>query len=122
MSRISIVSTPVSDRIKIFDKSPASPRRIPPKSLEKPRREAGGLETPKLRPVPRSQFMKTEVPASVKPYLNTKLAPTPAKVGQSAKPVAVVKVDLKPVPSDKSDKSDKSESKGAAVRSSSAVR
>ena len=116
MSRISIVSTPVSDRIKIFDKSPASPRRIPPKSLEKPRREAGGLETPKLRPVPRSQFMKTEVPASVKPYLNTKLAPTPAKVEQSAKPVAVVKVDLKPVPSDKS------ESKGAAVRSSSAVR
>ena len=63
--------------------------------------------------------MKSEVPASVKPYLNTKLAPTPAKVEQSAKPVAVVKVDLKPVPSDKSDKS---ESKGAAVRSSSAVR
>ena len=118
MSRISsIVSTPVSDRIKIFDKSPASPRRIPPKSTEKPRREVGGLETPKLRPVPRSQFLKSvEVPAAVKPYLTTKLAPTPPKIEQSSKPAAVVKVDLKPVPSDKS------ESRGAAVRSSSAVR
>ena len=81
MSRISsIVSTPVSDRIKIFDKSPVSPKKIPPKSNEKPRRESGGLETPKLRPVPRTQFMRAqEVPASVKPYLNTKLSPTPPK-------------------------------------------
>ena len=117
MSRISsIVSTPVSDRIKIFDKSPASPKRIPPKSTEKPRRESGALETPKLRPVPRSQFLRSqEVPASVKPYLNTKLAPTPPKVEQPAKPAAVVKVDLKPVSSDKSD------TRGT-VRSSSAVR
>ena len=117
MSRISsIVSTPVSDRIKIFDKSPVSPKKIPPKSNEKPRRESGGLETPKLRPVPRTQFMRAqEVPASVKPYLNTKLSPTPPKTETPAKPSAVVKVDLKSVASEKSERV-------AGVRSSSAVR
>ena len=106
MSRISSivsVSTPVSDRIKIFDKSPVSPKKIPPKSTEKPARETATLETPKLRPVPRSQFPVREVPASVKPYLNTKLAPTPAKAEQRSEPSSVLKVELKAVKSDKSD-------------------
>ena len=120
MSRISSivsVSTPVSDRIKIFGGS-VSPKKIPPKSSEKPVRESATLETPKLRPVPRSQFPVKEVPASVRPYLNTKLSPTPAKAEQKAEPSSVVKVELKAVKSDKSDKSDSR----AATRSSSSVR
>ena len=121
MSRISSivsVSTPVSDRIKIFDKSPVSPKKIPPKSNEKPVRESATLETPKLRPVPRSQFPPREVPASVRPYLNTKLSPTPAKAEQKTEPSAIVKVELKAVKSDKSDKSDSR----VATRSSSTAR
>ena len=116
MSRVSSivsVSTPVSDRIKIFGSS--SPKKIPPKSTEKPARESATLETPKLRPVPRSQFPAREVPASVKPYLNTKLAPTPAKAEQRSEPSSVVKVELKAVKSDKSDSR-------VATRSSSTAR
>ena len=121
MSRITSivsVSTPVSDRIKIFDKSPVSPKKIPPKSSEKVPRESATLETPKLRPVPRSQFPPREVPASVRPYLNTKLSPTPAKAEQKTEPSAIVKVELKAVKSDKSDKSDSR----VATRSSSTAR
>ena len=103
MSRISgIVSTPVSDRIKIFDSSPVTPKRIPVRSQERPSREKVTIETPKLRPVPRSQFPAVTVPASVKPYLNPKLSsPAPVRKNVEPKP-EVPKVDLKPVKSEKS--------------------
>ena len=76
------------------------------------------LASRKLRPVPRSQFPPREVPASVRPYLNTKLSPTPAKAEQKTEPSAIVKVELKAVKSDKSDKSDSR----VATRSSSTAR
>ena len=102
MSRISgIVSTPVSDRIKIFDSSPQTPKRIPVRSQERPAKEKVTLETPKLRPVPRQQFPAVTVPASVKPYLNPKLS-SPAVTRKTA-PVSsleIPKVDLKPVKSE----------------------
>jgi len=77
MSRLSSVGrTPISDRIKLFDSGASTPKKTPrPAVREKPSPEPSTLETPKLRPVPRSQFSVKD-PSSAKPSLNTKVSKT----------------------------------------------
>ena len=85
MSRISSLSTPVSERMKLFDKD-STPKKIPSKCTEKPVKEPPkGLDTPKLRPVPRSQFTIKEPPPGVKAYLNPKLSSPVTKTQEAAK-------------------------------------
>ena len=89
MSRLSSVGrTPISDRIKLFDSGASTPKKTPrPAVREKPSPEPSTLETPKLRPVPRSQFSVKD-PSSVKPTLNTKVSKTESN--QSSKSDAKV--------------------------------
>jgi len=77
MSRLSSIGrTPISDRIKLFDNGAAAPKKTPRTPVrEKPSPEPSTLETPKLRPVPRSQFSVKD-PSSGKPLLNTKVSKT----------------------------------------------
>jgi len=73
MSRLSSIGrTPISDRIKLFDNGATTNKKIPRTPVrEKIMPEPTTLETPKLRPVPRSQFSVKD-PSSGKPSLNTK--------------------------------------------------
>eukprot|EP00092_Neocalanus_flemingeri_P009716 GFUD01010465.1.p1 GENE.GFUD01010465.1~~GFUD01010465.1.p1 ORF type:complete len:992 (-),score=270.61 GFUD01010465.1:543-3518(-) len=75
MSRLSSIGrTPISDRIKLFDNGATTVKKSPRTAVrEKPSSEPSTLETPKLRPVPRSQFSVKD-PSSVKPSLNTKVS------------------------------------------------
>jgi len=75
MSRLSSVGrTPISDRIKLFDSAATTPKKTPRTVVkEKPAPEPSTIETPKLRPVPRSQFSVKD-PTSGKPLLNTKVS------------------------------------------------
>jgi len=77
MSRLSSVGrTPISDRIKLFDNGASATKKTPRTPVrEKPTPEPSTIETPKLRPVPRSQFSVKD-PSSVKPTLNTKVSKT----------------------------------------------
>ena len=55
MSRLSsLVTTPVSDRIKLFGEQKQTKKM--PEQGPRARDTSRGLETPKLRPVPRQQF------------------------------------------------------------------
>ena len=120
MSRFAGLSTPVSERMKLFDKD-STPKKIPTKCSEKPVKESSkGLDTPKLRPVPRSQFTIKEPPPGVKAYLNPKLS-SPVTKSQEAQ-----KTDLKasksesPSPSSNVSKTD--QTRAARGRSTSTAR
>ena len=120
MSRFAGLSTPVSERMKLFDKD-STPKKIPTKCSEKPVKESSkGLDTPKLRPVPRSQFTIKEPPPGVKAYLNPKLS-SPVTKSQEAQ-----KTDLKASksesPSSSSNVSKTDQTRAARVRSTSTAR
>jgi len=95
MSRLSSIGrTPISDRIKLFDSGASTPKKTPRTvAKEKPTPEPSTLETPKLRPVPRSQFSVKD-PSSGKPSLNTKVSKTESN--------ASTKSDLKAARADSS--------------------
>ena len=119
MSRISNLSTPVSERMKLFDKN-STPKKIPTKCSEKPTKESPkGLDTPKLRPVPRSQFTIKEPPAAVKAYLNPKLS-TPVTKAQEAAQKTDLKASKSETPSSNVSKTD--QTRATRVRSTSTAR
>ena len=96
MSRISsLVSTPVSERMKLFDKD-STPKRIPSKCSERPAKDTSSkaLGTPKLRPVPRSQFTIKEPPPGVKAYLNPSLS-SPSVSAARTQPEPTLRTELK---------------------------
>lgn len=114
MSRLSSIGrTPISDRIKLFDSGATTPKKTPrPVVKEKPSPEPSTLETPKLRPVPRSQFSVKD-PSSGKPSLNTKASKNESN--------SSTKSDLKPARVDSSS-SAKSELKVSKTDSSSSAK
>ena len=118
MSRISSLSTPVSERMKLFDKN-STPKKIPTKCSEKPSKESPkGLDTPKLRPVPRSQFTIKEPPPAVKAYLNPKLSTPVAKAQEAQK--TDLKASKSETPSSNVSKTD--QTRATRVRSTSTAR
>ena len=118
MSRISSLSTPVSERMKLFDKN-STPKKIPTKCSEKPSKESPkGLDTPKLRPVPRSQFTIKEPPPAVKAYLNPKLSTPVAKAQEAQK--TDLKASKSETPSSNVSKTD--QTRASRVRSTSTAR
>ena len=89
MSRLSsLVTTPVSDRIKLFGEQKQTKKM--PEQGPKLRDTSRGLDTPKLRPVPRQQFTIKEPPAAVRANLNPKLSSARGQQQQEA-----VKAELK---------------------------
>ena len=89
MSRLSsLVTTPVSDRIKLFGEQKQTKKM--PEQGPKARDTSRGLDTPKLRPVPRQQFTIKEPPAAVRANLNPKLSSARGQQQQEA-----VKAELK---------------------------
>ena len=118
MSRFSGISTPVSERMKLFDKD-STPKKIPTKCSEKPAKESSkGLDTPKLRPVPRSQFTIKEPPPGVKAYLNPKLSSPVTKSQETQK--TDLKASKSESPSSNVSKTD--QTRAARVRSTSTAR
>ena len=113
MSRLSsLVTTPVSDRIKLFGEQKQTKKM--PEQGPRARDTSRGLETPKLRPVPRQQFTIKEPPAAVRANLNPKLS-SPAAAARSQQQEAA-KAELK------SSRSDTPASKVTRVRSTSSAR
>ena len=83
MSRLSsLVTTPVSDRIKLFGEQKQTKKM--PEQAPKVRDTSRGLDTPKLRPVPRQQFTIKEPPAAVRANLNPKLSSARGQQQQEA--------------------------------------
>ena len=83
MSRLSsLVTTPVSDRIKLFGEQKQTKKM--PEQGPKLRDTSRGLDTPKLRPVPRQQFTIKEPPAAVRANLNPKLSSARGQQQQEA--------------------------------------
>ena len=113
MSRLSsLVTTPVSDRIKLFGEQKQTKKM--PEQGPRARDTSRGLETPKLRPVPRQQFTIKEPPAAVRANLNPKLS-SPAAAARSQQQEAA-KAELK------SSRSETPASRGTRVRSTSSAR
>ena len=113
MSRLSsLVTTPVSDRIKLFGEQKQTKKM--PEQGPRARDTSRGLETPKLRPVPRQQFTIKEPPAAVRANLNPKLS-SPAAAARSQQQEAA-KAELK------SSRSETPASKVTRVRSTSSAR
>ena len=84
MSRLSsLVTTPVSDRIKLFGEQKQTKKM--PEQGPKVRDNSRGLDTPKLRPVPRQQFTIKEPPAAVRANLNPKLSSARGQQQEAAK-------------------------------------
>ena len=84
MSRLSsLVTTPVSDRIKLFGEQKQTKKM--PEQGPKVRDTSRGLDTPKLRPVPRQQFTIKEPPAAVRANLNPKLSSARGQQQEAAK-------------------------------------
>ena len=113
MSRLSsLVTTPVSDRIKLFGEQKQTKKM--PEQGPRARDTSRGLETPKLRPVPRQQFTIKEPPAAVRANLNPKLS-SPAAAARSQQQEAA-KAELK------GSRSDTPASRVTRVRSTSSAR
>ena len=113
MSRLSsLVTTPVSDRIKLFGEQKQTKKM--PEQGPRARDTSRGLETPKLRPVPRQQFTIKEPPAAVRANLNPKLS-SPAAAARSQQQEAA-KAELK------SSRSETPASRVTRVRSTSSAR